>query len=49
MMRNLSWILFQIRYKLGLARDGVDFVTPGLSADDSYCDDTRLAGDHKTM
>lgn len=38
MMRNLFWILFQIRYKLGLARDGVDFVTPGLSDDDSWDD-----------
>lgn len=39
MMRNLFWILFMILYKLGLARDGVDFFTPGLSDEDSLFGD----------
>ena len=28
-MKKLHWVLFMIKYKLGLAREGVDFITVG--------------------
>lgn len=35
MKRKIGWWLFVIKYKLGLAREGVDFVTCG---EDFYAD-----------
>lgn len=29
MIRKIRWLLFLIKYKLGLAREGVDFITAG--------------------
>ena len=30
LFKKLSWTLFLLKYKLGLAKEGVDFITSGL-------------------
>lgn len=30
LFKKLSWTLFVLKYKLGLAKEGVDFITSGL-------------------
>lgn len=32
-MGKLSWFFFMLKYKLGLAREGVDFITLGQEDD----------------
>lgn len=29
MLKKISWILFVVKYKLGLSREGIDFITLG--------------------